>query len=135
MRLITPLANNKPLVRLALVARAQAAGFQISHWPRMSHAKGLLIDGESLAVGSANFDFVSYFAEEELLAIVSAPEAVAEFRARIVEPAIALADGEASGRVPAALGYAAEGLLRLASLAARVARTSRRGVMEWPSSA
>ncbi len=135
VRLITPLANNKPLVRLTMVARAQAAGFEISHWPRMSHAKGLLIDGESLAVGSANFDFVSYSAEEELLAIVSAPEAVAEFRTRIVDPALAMADGEEGGRVPAALGYAAEGLLRLASLAARAARTSRRGVMEWPSSA
>ena len=133
VRLITPLANNKPLVRLALVARAQTAGFRISHWPMKDHAKGLLIDGESLAVGSANFDF-------ELFRRGGTPGHRSAGSGGGVSPgssilALAMADGEEGGRVPAALGYAAEGLLRLASLAARAARTSRRGVMEWPSSA
>ena len=40
------------------------------------HLKGLLIDGSSLALGSSNFDFVSYWIEEELMAVISDPESM-----------------------------------------------------------
>ena len=42
--LITPLANNKPVVRRYLLAAAARAGFDVRLLPKMSHLKGLLID-------------------------------------------------------------------------------------------
>ncbi len=132
VRLITPAANNKPLVRAALVSGAEAAGFEVSHGPRMSHAKALLIDGVHLLVGSANFDFVSWAAEEEFLALVSAPEAIAQFRSRIIDPALAGAAGGPRRPASRLVGLTAEGALRVAGLAAGLARTARRGSQDWP---
>ncbi len=132
VRLVTPRDNNKPLVRAALVAGAEAAGFEIRHGPGMSHVKALLIDGERLVIGSANFDFVSYAAEEEFLAIVTAADVVADFQAKIVEPALVIAPEGPGGPGRRLAGLAAEALLRLASLAARSARHAKRGAIDWP---
>ncbi|MHB8527988.1 MAG: phospholipase D-like domain-containing protein [Caulobacteraceae bacterium] len=131
VRLITPLANNKPLVRDALLAAAARAGFDVRLSPEMTHLKGLLIDGAHLVVGSANFDFVSWAAEEEYLAILSEPGLLDDFRSRIIDPALVEARAPARRRAVLAAAWA-EGILRLGSLAARGARTARRGATDWP---
>jgi len=89
VQLVTPLPNNKRLVRDYLLWAAKAGGLTVRLQPHMSHLKGLLIDDESLVIGSSNFDFVSLGAEEEIVAVIADPQVIADFRARIVEPAVA----------------------------------------------
>ena len=59
VRVITPSANNKPIVRDALLSFAARRGLEVRLTPAMSHYKGMLIDGEVLILGSSNFDFAS----------------------------------------------------------------------------
>ena len=126
VRLITPLANNKPLVRDYLLAAAGRSGFEVRLLPAMSHLKGLLIDDETLVVGSSNFDFVSLAAEEEFVAVSRSPSLVAEFRRRIVENALADALPPGAHRVSGLAGHTAGAFLRLADVVARSARNAPR---------
>jgi cardiolipin synthase len=91
VRLITPLANNKPAARDNLLSVAARAGFEAHLTADMIHLKGMLIDERTLVLGSSNFDFVSYLAEEELLALVSDRDLIREFRAKVIAPLLAQA--------------------------------------------
>ena len=51
--------------------------------------KAMLIDGESLVAGSSNFDYLSYRIHQELIAIITIPEVVAEFAKRVMVPDLA----------------------------------------------
>ena len=108
--LVTPQANNKPFIRDYLSWAAPRLGIQVRLAPQMIHMKGVLIDGRTLIAGSANFDFVSYRAEEEIVAVVSDPAVCAAFAREVAEPALA-------GALPAR-GRASElkGRLGLAAL-------------------
>jgi cardiolipin synthase len=86
VELLTPLPNNKPMVRHYLSRAAPRAGFEVRLLPEMTHLKGMLIDGRRLVLGSTNFDFPSYYALEEYVAIADDPELVASFRAQVLEP-------------------------------------------------
>ena len=88
VQLITPLPNNKPTVRDYLVRAATRAGFDLRLTPEMIHLKGMLLDGSTLILGSSNFDFVSYHAEEEFVAVVSDPALAEDFRRRVIDPAL-----------------------------------------------
>lgn len=131
VRLITPWANNKPIVRDALLIAAERAGFEIVLMPRMSHLKALLIDRETLVVGSSNFDFVSLAAEEEVMAIVTDPALIAEFRDRIIAPALAEALPVGAHRVSRLGGAVSGSALRLADVVARRARGWPRTAVDW----
>ncbi len=131
VRLITPWANNKRLVRDYLVAKAERAGFEVALTPGMSHLKGLLVDDRTLVLGSSNFDFVSLAAEEEFLAIVTAPPTIADFRARVMDPALAEAASHGIPRVSRTAGVFAEGVLRAANRVAIAARGARRTAVDW----
>ncbi len=131
VRLITPWPNNKPLVRDALLATAAKAGFEVRLLPAMIHLKALLIDETKLVVGSSNFDFVSLAAEEELLAVISRPSLVEDFRRRIVEPALSVASPAVAQSPSALAGAAASLALRLAAGLVQAARFAPRGVVEW----
>ncbi|MBS0408397.1 MAG: phosphatidylserine/phosphatidylglycerophosphate/cardiolipin synthase family protein [Proteobacteria bacterium] len=111
VELITPLANNKRLVRDYLLWAAKAGGLDVRLQPHMSHLKGMLIDDERLVIGSSNFDFVSLGAEEELVAVIADPRVIADFRAAVIDPAVAEAL-PASAHTPSTLA----GLLSLAQL-------------------
>lgn len=128
--LITPWANNKPLVRDYLLAFARRKGFHVHLLPEMSHLKGLLVDGERLIVGSCNFDFVGLAAEEELVAVIQQPDLIADFRRRVIDPALAQTPAPARTVGPLS-GHLAHGLLRLGHLGARLARGARRTVVAW----
>ncbi|MGH7016622.1 MAG: phospholipase D-like domain-containing protein [Caulobacteraceae bacterium] len=132
VRLVTPSANNKPLVRDAMLFAAAKAGFETWLTPGMSHFKGLLLDRRRLVLGSANFDFVSWSAEEELIAVIDDVQLARAFEEQIVAPALVEASRPSIGPARAFLGLAGEGLLRLASLVALAARGSRRGAVDWP---
>jgi cardiolipin synthase A/B len=131
VRLITPLANNKPIVRDALLAGAARAGFEVRLLPEMSHLKAMLIDDEALVVGSSNFDFVSMAAEEELLAVITAPDFVEDFRRRIVEPALAAALPPGAHHPSPLAGWAAGLGLRLAERLIQGARLAPRTAIDW----
>ncbi len=130
VRLLTPLANNKPIVRDALLSSADRHGFEIVLGPVMSHLKGLLIDGETLIVGSSNFDFASLAAEEEFLAIVVDLAIIADFRARVIVPAERDAIQGSAGLAPWR-GRAAGVVLRLAAIAASTAKDAPRQAIDW----
>ncbi|HEY2481758.1 MAG TPA: phosphatidylserine/phosphatidylglycerophosphate/cardiolipin synthase family protein [Caulobacteraceae bacterium] len=129
--LITPWANNKPLVRDYLLEFARRNGFHIHLLSEMSHLKGLLVDGERLIVGSCNFDFVGLAAEEELVAVIEQPALIEDFRRRVIDPA--LGQTPAPGRRNASLltGHLAHGVLRLGQLGAKLARGARRTAVDW----
>ena len=131
VRLITPLANNKPVVRDALLAVAAKAGFGVRLLPKMSHLKAMLIDERALIVGSSNFDFVSLAAEEELMAIITAPAPVADFRRRILDPALAAALPPGAWRPSPAAGLAAGLVLRFADRLVQGARLAPRSAVDW----
>ena len=132
VRLITPLANNKPLVRDYLLTVARRAGFELRLLPTMSHLKGLLIDDALLVVGSSNFDFVSLAAEEELVAVTRSAALIADFRRRIIEPALSDALPDGAHMTSRIAGGVAGLVLKIADLVARSARNAPRGATDWP---
>jgi cardiolipin synthase len=52
----------------------------------MSHLKAMLVDDRYLIAGSSNFDFLSYRVYEEIVAIISEPNVIADFRERVMIP-------------------------------------------------
>ncbi len=56
---------------------------------RMSHLKAMLIDDEYLIAGSSNFDYLSYRVHQELIAVITMPEVIADFRDRVMIPDLA----------------------------------------------
>ena len=131
VELLTPLENNKPLVRDYLLHAALEAGITVRLTPGMSHLKAMLIDGRRLALGSSNFDFVSWHVEEELLAIVDDPALVASFCAQVLEPQRAAAIRGEAHRPTAARAARARATLRLAERVVRLVRNTRRTAVEW----
>jgi cardiolipin synthase len=114
----TPLANNKGIVKDYLLWAAAKFGFVVRLYDRMSHLKAMLIDDEALVVGSSNFDFVSWHTQAEYLAVLTAPEIVAEFRSLVLEPDDALAvDGVRGSSVRGTIAYA---MLKVAESATRL---------------
>jgi len=131
VELITPWASNKVLVRNALVARAARAGFAVKLLPGMTHLKGLLIDGTHLVLGSSNFDFVSLAAEEELMAVITDPVLIADFRARVIAPAALAATAPGAHSVSPLHGWLSQWCLMLAQPIARAARHAPRRAIDW----
>lgn len=83
--IITPAANNWRL--FANYARLESARSEIDlrlFKGGMSHLKAMLIDDEYLIAGSSNFDYLSYRIHQELIAVITAPEAIADFRERVI---------------------------------------------------
>jgi cardiolipin synthase len=83
--LVTPLDNNKRIVRDYLLWRAARAGFDVRLYRGMSHMKAALVDDEKLVLGSSNFDFASYRIEPEIVVVVSAPDVIASFRRQVLD--------------------------------------------------
>lgn len=87
VRLYTPRPNNKPVIRDYLMGVAQGSGLEIRLMEEMTHVKAALVDGEALVVGSSNFDFVSHRANAEYVATIRDAALIADFKARLLEPA------------------------------------------------
>jgi len=52
----------------------------------MSHLKAMLVDDQFLVVGSSNFDFLSYQVYEEIVAIITDADVIANFREQVMLP-------------------------------------------------
>lgn len=129
--LVTPLANNKPIVRDYLLWFAQRTGVKLRLTPEMIHLKGMLIDGRRLVLGSSNFDFVSYWIEEELVAVVSDPELIADYRQRVLEPMLASALPAEAAAASNARGRRAAILLGAANAVLSCGLPIRRTSVPW----
>ncbi|MDB5693072.1 MAG: hypothetical protein JWO81_2135 [Alphaproteobacteria bacterium] len=86
VELLTPRANNKPMVLFYLLDAARRAGFRVGLMAEMSHLKGMVIDRRLLVLGSTNFDFPSYHSMEELMALIEDPALVRAFEAEVLAP-------------------------------------------------
>lgn len=131
VEILTPRDSNKPIVRDALLARPPVSNLTIRLTPGMSHLKAMLIDGKTLVTGSTNFDFASHVANEEYLALIRNAALVADFRARVLDPARAASIDAAPSRPPRLRGMAATAGLRIAAAAIAPLARTRRTVTDW----
>jgi cardiolipin synthase len=128
IRVFTPQANNKGIVRDYLLWAAQRFSFDVQLYARMSHLKAMLIDERALVVGSSNFDFVSFHCQAEFVAILTDPEAIAAFRKQVLEPDSALAS--AAGQADAVRGPVAFAALKVAEAVTRLTGKKLRADLE-----
>ena len=85
--IISPATNNKNIFKTILTSELEKGYFNLHQYQgRMSHLKAILVDGETLIAGSSNFDFVSYYFEQEVVLVTRDQESVDSFIQRIAEP-------------------------------------------------
>lgn len=92
VKIVTPENNNWGF--FANYARLESARSEIDlrlFKGGMSHLKAMLIDNQYLIAGSSNFDYLSYRVHQELLAVITIPEIVSDFKARVMAPDLARA--------------------------------------------
>ena len=96
--LVTPKHNNMPAMSAYAEWAAARAGVVLRLYDgRMSHIKAMLVDDEALIVGSSNFDYLSFCAHQEVLAIVRDPEVIAQYKRDVLEPDLAGSVAPAGG--------------------------------------
>ena len=90
VRIISPEANNKALLKYYLQHQQKKYPFSIFMYEKkMSHLKAILIDDETLVMGSTNFDFASYCLEQEYCLVLRDPNLVSQFKEKVVDDAMA----------------------------------------------
>jgi len=85
VKVVTPEQNNWSY--FANYARLESARSQIDlrlYQGGMSHLKAMLVDDKFLIAGSSNFDYLSYRLYQEIVAVITTPEAISEFRERVM---------------------------------------------------
>lgn len=89
VRLVVPKKSNKSLVdlasRYALRELTAAGGKVLFYQPRMMHAKLLLIDDETAAVGSANMDMRSLYLNYEIAMFLYSPGEVKQIESYMLD--------------------------------------------------
>lgn len=87
---LTPENNNKPLLKHYLLHETSHSNFNLRLLPGVnSHLKALLIDDACLVSGSSNFDFVSYYCEQEIIIATRNRKAIGTFKNRILNSDLA----------------------------------------------
>jgi cardiolipin synthase len=85
----SPGINNKNIFKSILSKELEKGYFNFYEYQgRMSHLKAILIDGRKLIAGSSNFDFISYYFEEEVVMVTENHGIVQDFIEKIAEPDI-----------------------------------------------
>ncbi|MCC5924946.1 MAG: phosphatidylserine/phosphatidylglycerophosphate/cardiolipin synthase family protein [Bacteroidetes bacterium] len=93
IRIITPEVNNKSLFRKNLMHECAKGYFELYLYKGgMSHLKAALIDDETLIAGSSNYDFASYFFEEEVMVTIRDTKVINAFQLTILQPMFANAE-------------------------------------------
>ena len=93
----------------------------------MTHVKAMLVDGEILFTGSANFDFLSSTLQPETLVAIDDPALVADFAARVVTPGLAGSRPWPTERSSVVLGGVASGVMEVARLVLQAMHGARDG--------
>jgi cardiolipin synthase A/B len=86
VKIVTPEQNNWKLFTKYAGLEAARSEIDLYLCKGMSHLKAMLIDDQYLIAGSSNFDYLSYRIHQELLAVITAPEVIADFRRRVMTP-------------------------------------------------
>lgn len=87
VELLTPDANNWPLFRTVTLDEARRHDYEVHLYPeRMNHTKAMVLDDETLVVGSSNFDLFSYWLHEEIVLEIEDPEVVDAFHDQVLDP-------------------------------------------------
>jgi cardiolipin synthase A/B len=84
--IITPDETNGKILQRSICWEGARSGMDVRLFRGMTHLKAMLIDEETLVVGSSNFDQLSYRTYSEVLAVVTDPGLIADFRARVLGP-------------------------------------------------
>jgi len=90
VKVVTPEANNWSY--FSNYARLESARSNIDlrlYQRGMTHLKAMLIDDQYLIAGSSNFDYLSYRLYQEIVAIITDAETIADFRERVLLPDLA----------------------------------------------
>ncbi len=84
--LITPDNNNWRTMKKYVIWESVRAGVDLRMYQgRMAHLKAMLIDDEYLIMGSSNFDFLSSELMQEIVAVITNKQTIAEFRERVLD--------------------------------------------------
>ncbi|MBB3859668.1 cardiolipin synthase [Novosphingobium hassiacum] len=127
----SPAPNNKPVIRDYLAGVAGPAGIHLRLLPEMTHAKALLIDGDTLVLGSSNFNFASHRTSSDIVAVVRNAALIADFEARLLGPARASSFPIGEARIPAWRQWRARAMLELADKALANLRHGPVRAMDW----
>jgi len=92
----------------------------------MTHVKAMLVDGETLYMGSANFDFLSSTLQPEVLVVVDDPDLVAGFVVRVMAPGIEGSWAWPAERTSVVIGGISAGVIGLAGHILEALHGSRR---------
>ncbi|WP_296677209.1 phosphatidylserine/phosphatidylglycerophosphate/cardiolipin synthase family protein [Novosphingobium sp.] len=130
----TSAASNKPVVRDYLIGVAGTAGVELRLTPDMTHAKALLIDGETLLLGSSNFNFASYRTSSDYVAVLRDPALIAAFERELLGPARENAMAAAELKIPAWRKLRGRLALEFADAALARLRHGPVRVIDWPVS-
>ena len=83
--IVSPRNNNKKSIGEYTRWESARGKFNLRLYSeKMTHLKAMLIDEEVLIMGSTNFDYLSYSSHQEIAAIVTAPDIIADFMRRVV---------------------------------------------------
>ena len=117
---LTPENNNKPLLKHYLFHETSHSNFNLRLLPGInSHLKALLIDDACLVSGSSNFDFVSYYCEQEIIITTRDSKAIGTFKDRVLTPD--LARSKPLDISPSIIkGFFSKQLLKLAEIGCRL---------------
>jgi cardiolipin synthase len=84
--LLTPDLNNWPTIREYVIWESTRAGVDLRLYPgRMMHLKAMLIDDRYLIAGSSNFDFLSSELMQEIVAVITDEDAIADFKRKVLQ--------------------------------------------------
>ncbi len=86
VRLVCPENNNVPLFRKYVIWEANRSSVKLRFLPGMTHMKAILVDGETLILGSSNLHFLGHRTQNENMAVVTDSNLVKEFIRRVAEP-------------------------------------------------
>ncbi|MEQ6120663.1 phosphatidylserine/phosphatidylglycerophosphate/cardiolipin synthase family protein [Reichenbachiella sp. MALMAid0571] len=87
LNIISPKQNNKSMFKSLLQNEVLEGYFNLwLYQNRMSHLKAILVDNEVLISGSSNFDFVSYYFEQEVVLVSRDKKIVSDFERYVKIP-------------------------------------------------
>ncbi len=85
--LIIPQMNNKGFVQIYNQWEAVRSGFYLWQYrEKMLHLKAILIDDETLFLGSSNYDYISVEVQQEIQAVITDKNIIRDFKEKILDP-------------------------------------------------
>lgn len=82
----SPGQNNKAMFQHYIAHTTAGTGIQLRWLDQQNfHLKAMLIDGQTLILGSSNFDIVSYQLEQEVIAVIRDPDVIQAFQDQVLD--------------------------------------------------